>query len=72
MIMKSIRELGGELWSEMESRRSQENSTPIAFQKLSTKEISEITDFLMQILARYVGCIIENDDDLPVKPLPKI
>lgn len=69
MIAKSVRELGGELWAEMEFRRQDRDLT---LEKLSYKEISELTDFLMRVLVRHAGCIIENDKDLPVEPLPKL
>lgn len=57
---RTIREIGGEVWSELR------NSIPE--DEASWKVKNKIVDVVMKILARYEGHIIENDEDLPVRP----
>lgn len=58
---RTVRELGGEIWAELSSR--------IPDEELNWQSRNRVIDLLMGILARHQGKIIENDKDLPVKPL---
>jgi len=59
MATKTIRELGGEIWSELQH-----------FEGLDWKLGNRITDVVMGVLARHDGSLMVNDKDLPVTPLP--
>lgn len=59
---RTVRELGGEIWAEL--------SRGISNDELGWQEKSKVVDLVMGVLARHVGCVIENDPDLPVSPLP--
>lgn len=59
----TVRELGGELWAEASQRLDDEGSDWLAQ--------SGLIDLAMSILARHTGARIVNDQDLPVKPLPR-
>jgi len=58
---RTIRELGGEFWAEIEQRISEEEA--------DWKTREKLADILMGVLARHAGKLIENDKDLPVEPL---
>lgn len=60
---RTIRELGGEVWSEL--------SAAIPEEEADWKVKNKVVDIVMAVLARYEGSVIENDADLPVEPLPK-
>jgi len=60
---RTIRELGGEIWSEVSSIVSEEEA--------NWQVKNKIVEITMGVLARYEGAVIENDADLPVEPLPK-
>jgi len=62
MKTKTIRELGGEIAAEL--FRLPESDLPWQTQH-------KIVDIVMDVLARHAGQSIENDEDLPVTPLPK-
>jgi hypothetical protein len=55
---RTVRELGGEIWSELLKAVPEE--------KLDWQTKNEIVDVVMRVLARHVGEVISNDDDLPV------
>lgn len=57
----TVRELGGEIWSEFSRRVPQEDT--------DWKTQGILVDILMGVLARHTGEVVENDEDLPVKPL---
>lgn len=61
--VKTVRELGGEIYSELDQR--------IADEKVSWQTKTEIVDLIMGVLARHAGSRIENDEGLPVAPLSK-
>ncbi len=61
--MKTIRELGGEIWSELYNHFDEE--------QIRWELKNEVSELVMAVLARYDGEVIENDRDLPVDPLPK-
>jgi hypothetical protein len=59
---KTVRELGGEIWAEMQSV---EGAGP------NWQLIHRLVDVIMGVLARHTGEVIVNDIDLPVSPLPR-
>jgi hypothetical protein len=59
---RSIRELGGEIWGELNPR--------IDDLGVPWEAEIEIIDLVMGVLARYDGYLIVNDTDLPVEALP--
>lgn len=59
--VRTVRELGGEIYSELYQR--------VADEKVGWQVKTEIVDLIMGVLARHAGSIIENDEDLPVTPL---
>jgi hypothetical protein len=63
----TVRELGGEIWSEL-GCRSQEAGDKLA--GLHWQKTEAITDLIMAILARHAGKCIKNDEDIPITPLP--
>jgi hypothetical protein len=65
MSSRSVRELGGEIWAEV-TMRFRETGRQI---DIETKNI--IIDLLVAVLARHIGETIENDEEMPVVPLPK-
>ena len=67
MNMCTIRELGGEIWSEVFTRRTHDCPK---LKNLSQEAEDAIMDLVIGVLARYKGAVIEDDEDLPVTPLP--
>lgn len=67
MKQRTIRELGGEVWAEISTRRHHGH---IKLKDLQQEALDEIMDLLVGVLARYKGVQIEDDEDLPVTPLP--
>jgi hypothetical protein len=59
--VRTVRELGGEIYSELYQR--------VANEKVSWQVKTEIVDIIMGVLARHAGSKIENDEGLPVTPL---
>jgi hypothetical protein len=59
--VRTVRELGGEIYSELYQR--------VADEKVSWQVKAEIVDIIMGVLARHAGSKIENDEGLPVTPL---
>lgn len=59
---RTIRELGGEIWAEMNNRVSESEA--------NFEVKNRIVDIAMGVLARYAGAVLENDEGLPVEPLP--
>jgi len=59
---RTIRELGGEIWSEL--------SAAITEEEANWNVKNRIVEITMAVLARYDGVVLENDADLPVQPLP--
>jgi hypothetical protein len=57
----TIRQLGGEIWSEISQR------IPEAHADWRAK--GKFVDVVMGVLARHAGEFLENDADLPVDPL---
>ncbi len=73
MEQRTIRELGGEIWAELEGaiQDAQRRGEPTLFGADTDWEArSRIIDLVMAVLARHEGKVIVNDKDLPVKPLP--
>src|SRR4051794_2201499 len=63
----TVRELGGAIWSEIETiRRTQDSELSI----VSFNTVHAITEVVMGVLARYSGVMLVNDVDMPVAPLP--
>ena len=67
MSTKTIRELGGEIWAELNSARESPASTLGA---LNWKQTIAISEFVMSVLARHVGVRLIQDEGLEVSPLP--
>lgn len=63
MKNRTVRELGGEVWAEINMHYLREKK------KLDIDELQLFIDFTMQVLARHVGKKILNDKDFPVTPL---
>ena len=58
----TIREIGGEIFAELCKLPPE----------IATKHMTGVmVDVVMGVLARHVGQIIQNDEELPVDPLPK-
>jgi hypothetical protein len=64
---KSVRELGGEFWAELNHERESPHSKLAA---ITWQQSNELCDFLMSVLARHVGSQIANDEGLEVTPRP--
>ena len=64
----SVRELGGEIWAELERVRQKDDSQ---FKDLDYQACHHLTDFIMSILARHIGVTIFNNAGLEVEPLAK-
>ncbi len=65
---KSVRELGGELWAELNRERESPNSK---LASITWQQSNDLCDFLMSVLARHVGTQIGSDDGLEVNPRPR-
>jgi hypothetical protein len=61
---RTIRELGGEIWAELEKR--------IPDHRADWRTRGSIVDVVMGVLAAHAGEMIENDVDLPVETLPPV
>jgi len=59
---RTVRELGGEIWAELARR--------IPDDELDWQTKNKIVDLIMGVLARHTSSTIQNDEDLPVPPLP--
>ena len=68
MKQKSVRELGGEIWAEIEMEQRANPHSRIA--GIGWETVSELSDFVMSVLARHAGAVIVNDEDRPVTPRP--
>lgn len=62
MTPRTVRELGGEIWSEINLRFGDE-VLPVDLK-------NRLVDLVVGVLARHAGKRLENDEDLPVDPLP--
>ena len=60
-VCRTVRELGGEIWSELVNRISEE--------EIDWQAKNKVVDIVIGVLARHSGKVIENDKDLPVDPL---
>ena len=58
---RTVRELGGEIWSVLRDRISEE--------KANYETKIEIVDVVMSVLASHVGEVIDNDSEMPVSPI---
>jgi len=65
---KTVRELGGEVWAEITHRQNRISDDNL-IGDIDFRVVQELSDILMGVLARHVGCTIINDEDLPVTPL---
>ncbi len=67
--MRTVRELGGEIWAELdyEWRNNQSTCPPSNW---NTDAAILIVDIVMAVLARHTDTLIVMDEDLPVTPLP--
>ena len=59
---RTVRELGGEIWSELQKGD--------LAQRVDWRARDAVVGVVMGVLARHAGIVIENDSDLPVTPLP--
>ncbi len=69
MKQRTVRELGGEVWAELQHCQWHDPSSPL--RDASNDAVQAFIDLTMGVLARHVGTVIENDRDLPVDPLPQ-
>ena len=67
MDSRTVRELGGEIWAELQMRMQQGDEQ---FSQLDYQTLDLVIDLAMAVLARHTGEEIVNDEDLPVTPLP--
>lgn len=70
MKQKTIRELGGEIWAEIDMEKrllSQSALNCIPFEAENT-----LIELIMGVLARYAGSELVNDEDFPVFPRKKV
>ena len=58
---RTVRELGGEFWSELAKRLAEEDA--------NFEVKNQIVEIMMGVLARHEGEVIENDEGLRVPPL---
>ncbi len=63
MENRTVRELGGEVWAEINMHYIREKK------QLEIDDLQTFIDLTMQVLARHVGKKILNDKDFPVTPL---
>ena len=66
--VKTVRELGGEIWSEI-THRQNSHSENCLIGDIDFKTGQELTDLVMGVLARHSGSMVVNDEDTPVLPL---
>lgn len=66
--MKTIRELGGEFWAEIQKRI---HDGDVKLKNLDIDAENAVVEIMMGVLARHEGMFIKNDADLPVAPLPR-
>jgi hypothetical protein len=71
MQERTVRELAGEIWSEM-LQKQLFDIAPFSKFKDNADLLEQSVDLIMGVLARYEGFQIVNDEDLPVEPLPRI
>ncbi len=69
MKLRTVRELGGEIWEEITRIQNSGASSLIA--RTDSDTTNELIDLVMGVLARRVEFTIVNDADLPVEPLPQ-
>lgn len=62
---RTIAELGGEIWAELEMRLGVMSAKPVLPDGLP----NEISEIIMGILARHIGRTIVADPVVPVEPL---
>ena len=62
---KTVRELGGEIWAELDAERRKESSV---FSHLDHATNDHLADFIMSILARHLNTTIVDDVGLEVEP----
>lgn len=67
MDTKTVRELGGEIWAELNMER-QNSDSPLG--SLDWTQVNAISDFVMSILARHAGSQLINDEGLEVTARP--
>lgn len=65
---RSVRELGGEIWAELDAERRKDGSV---FARLDHSTNDHLADFIMSILARHIDTTIVNDTGLEVTPRPE-
>jgi hypothetical protein len=66
MSERTVRELGGEIWAYLNGR-IQAGEEP--FTRWDVETLHATVDLIMGVLARHVGEVIRNDEDLPVAPI---
>lgn len=72
MKEKTVRELSGEIWAEMNHDiRMKEAAGDPLYAGMKMEAFHRLIDIAMGVLARYDNAIIRNDHDIPVAPWPK-
>lgn len=67
MSSRTIREIGGEIWAELEKERKRPDS-PVG--DIAYSQTHALVDLVMSILARHADSKLVNDKDLPVSTTP--
>lgn len=72
MKQRTVRELSGEIFAELnhDMRERCAAGDPL-YQGLGNAAFGAIIDLITGVLARHVGSVIVNDQDIPAVPLPK-
>jgi hypothetical protein len=69
MVEKTVRELAGEIWAELQIRCTACTYGESPLRALDSEALSAVTDIVLGVLARHSDTVIINDRDFPVAPL---
>ena len=67
-MQKNIREIGGEIWSEITHRQNNPDENCLICDT-DFRTTQQLVELVIGVLARHSGSVIINDDELPVIPL---
>lgn len=72
MKQRTVRELSGEIWAEIEHDMLEKKSAGATlYDGFSNDAFIAVLELITGVLARHVGSVITNDSDIPAVPLPK-